>query len=274
MKIGIIGCGSMGRMFLERFIENKAADQSDLFVSDMAYERITDLAGVYPQINICKSNIETAKNAQALFICLKPFDIKTALLEIKDSINENCIVVSLNGSVLFSQLETIYPKRKVFKIMPSVMAEVNQSITLISGNDYVNDDDKSKLNKLLECFGKVIEIPEVEMGIGSELTSCMPGFISAIFKVITDEAEKHTSLSKEQIINMVTGTLFGTAKLLLEKNITFENLINRVATKGGITEEGVKVINEKLPVIVTEIFAKTLENRNLTTDKAQALFDS
>jgi pyrroline-5-carboxylate reductase len=125
----------------------------------------------------------------------------------------------------------------------------------------------------LECIGTVTEIPENEMGIGAELTSCMPGFIGAIFKVITDEAEKHTSIHKKDIVNMVIKTVYGTGKLLLQNNMTFEQLISRVATKGGITEEGTKIIETKMPKMVNELFEKTLEKRKKTTENAQKDFD-
>jgi len=110
------------------------------------------------------------------------------------------------------------------------------------------------------------------MGMGSELTSCMPGFIGAIFKVITDEAVKHTSLDKKDVINMVIKTVYGTGKLLLEKDMTFEQLISRVATKGGITEEGTKIIETEMPKIANELFEKTLEKRKKTTENAQKDF--
>ncbi|MDR0524410.1 MAG: hypothetical protein LBG90_00880 [Spirochaetaceae bacterium] len=152
------------------------------------------------------------------------------------------------------------------------MVEVNKSVTLICHNDNVNCNDKNNIKKLLECFGSVTEIAESEIGMGSELTSCMPGFIGAIFKVITDEAEKYTALDKKQIIQMVIETVYGTGKLLLEKEMTFDNLIDRVARKGGITEEGAKIIGEKLPEIINEMFIKTLEKRKTITEKAQKEF--
>jgi len=42
---------------------------------------------------------------------------------------------------------------------------------------------------------------------------------------------------------MVLETLLGTAKLLQAKNMGFEALISAVATKGGISEEGIKVLD-------------------------------
>ena len=113
----------------------------------------------------------------------------------------------------------------------------------------------------------------MEIGMGSELTSCMPGFIGAIFKVITNEAEKHTSINKQDVINLAIKTMYGTGKLLLEKDMTFEQLINRVATKGGITEEGTKIIEAEMPKLANHLFEKTLEERKITSEKAQRDFD-
>jgi pyrroline-5-carboxylate reductase len=271
-KIGIIGCGSMGKMILSKFAGSQIVKECNLFVANRTYEKIINLNTTYHQINICKNNTDAAKNADILFICVKPLEIKTVLSEIIDGIKKDCHIISLNGSVLFKQLEQISINKKLSKVIPSVTAEINQSVTLMCHNDYVKNDDKNNLKKLVECFGSVVEIPEKEMGMGSELTSCMPGFIGAIFKVITDEAEKHTLINKQDIIKMVLETMYGTGKLLLENGMTFDNLIDRVATKGGITEEGTKIIEESLPKIINEMFEKTLEKRKITTKKAQKEF--
>jgi pyrroline-5-carboxylate reductase len=272
MNIGIIGYGSMGKMLFEKFIETNAVKQPDLFVSNRTYEKIMELNKYYPKVNVCKDNISVGNNVDILFICVKPLEIKPVLLEINNSIKENCHIVSLNGNVLFEQMERICTNKKITKIMPSVTAEVNKSVTLICHNNYVNNNDKDNIKKILECIGTVTEIPENEIGIGAELTSCMPGFIGAIFKVIADEAEKHTSINKLQIIQMITETMYGTSKILLEKGMSFDILIGRVATKGGITEEGTKIIMEKLPQIIKELFKKTLDKRKITTENAQKSF--
>jgi pyrroline-5-carboxylate reductase len=271
-KTGIIGYGSMGKMIFTKFVQSKIIDESDLFITNRTFEKINELNEIYPKINICKNNIELAKNTDILFTCVKPLEIKTVLTEIINDIKNNCHIVSLNGSVLLKQLEQICINKKISKIIPSVTAEVNQSVTLICHNNLVEEENKNNLIKLLECFGTVVEIPEIEIGLCSELTSCMPGFIGAIFKVITDEAKKHTSLNKNVMVKMAIETMYGTGKLLLEKEMTFNNLIDRVATKGGITKKKKKIIEEKLPEIMNEMFEKTMEKRKITTEKAQNEF--
>jgi pyrroline-5-carboxylate reductase len=271
-KVGIIGYGSMGKMLFSKFIESKIINETNLFISNRTYNKINDLNRIYSKINICKNNIDLGKEVDTLFICVKPLEIKIVLNEIFKDMKNDCHIVSLNGSVLFKQLEQICINRKISKVIPSVTAEINQSVTLTCHNNFVGNGDKDELKRLLESFGTVIEIPETEMGMGSELTSCMPGFIGAIFKVITDEAEKHTLVNKKDIIEMVLETMYGTGKLLLEKGMTFDNLIDRVATKGGITEEGTKIIGERLPEIINEMFEKTLEKRKTTMEKVEKEF--
>lgn len=62
-------------------------------------------------------------------------------------------------------------------------------------------------------------------------------------------------------------------KIVLERILhTLGNVIERVATKGGITQEGTKVIEEKFPPVAAEIFEKTLAKRKVTTEKAIEIF--
>ena len=62
---------------------------------------------------------------------------------------------------------------------------------------------------------------------------------------------------------MVIKTLYGTSKLLYEENMDFQNLISSVATKGGITEEGIKVLDDEIPAIFNKLFSTTIEKHEI-----------
>ena len=268
MNVGIIGYGSMGKMILEKFAESGIIKYKELFISNRHIEKIHHLTTLY---NVCKTNGELAQKADIIFVCVRPADIKFVLEEIKPNMKDDALVVSLNGSISFEHIEKIVDC-KIAKAIPSVTAEVNQSQTLVCFNHRVADYDKKELNSILKCMGNVIELPENEMGMGSELVSCMPGFIASIFSVLCQEAKKHTQISKQQVVQMVLNTLCATGNLMLEKDMTFDEVVSRVATKGGITEEGVKIVNEEFPAIADTIFLRTLEKRRLTAQKAEELF--
>ena len=269
MKIGIIGYGSMGKMFLEKFLNSNCVSAENLFVANRTIEKIMHLKD---KCTVCESNPELATEADIVFLCVRPADMKEVLMEIKEYIKADALLVSLNGSILFEQIEQICDNR-IAKVIPSVTAEVNQAQTLVCYNERVTEKDKEYLTKLFSCMGTVIELPEQEMGMGAELVSCMPGFIAAIFQELCVSAKKHTSLSENQIARMVLHTMVGTGTLMLEKEYSFEDVISRVATKGGITEEGTKVIEDQFPKVADEVFEKTLEKRRQTTIKAKESFE-
>ena len=269
MNIGIIGYGSMGRMLYEKLHENVSVGKAKFYVSNRTQEKITHLQDT---CKVCKNNEQVAEHTDILFLCVRPADMKDILVEIKDSLKEDVLLVSLNGSILFEQLSKICDV-KIAKVIPSVTAEINQSQTLVCYNGKVSEADKKVLKELLSCMGNVIELPEQEMGMGSELVSCMPGFIAAIFQELCMSAKKHTTLSENEIARMILHTMVGTGTLMLEKEYSFEKVISRVATKGGITEEGTKVITEQFSRIADEVFEKTLEKRMQTTEKAKEKFE-
>ena len=238
MKTGIIGYGSMGKMLLTNFSESGRVSCNNLFITSRTLSKIEEVPDRY---TICRSNTSLAESSDIIIICTRPADILTVLKEIVGVVSEDAIIISLNGSVTFDSLEKV-SCRKYAKVIPSVTAEINRSQTLVVCNRFVSDQDRTCIRKLFSCLGDVIELPENEMGMGSELVSCMPGLIASMFDVVCQEAEKHTSIPKEQITRMVLKTVAATSELMMQKQMTFQDVVSRVATKGGITEEGTKVI--------------------------------
>ena len=265
MRVGIIGYGSMGKMLLWKFSEAGNIDKQDLFVSNRTESKLEEAKNI---ANAVKSK-ELASLCDIVFVCVRPVDLKAVLEDIKDSINPDALLVSLNGSVSFETIRKVIDI-KTAKVIPSLTAEIGRSQTLVCFDERVSD--KNALKDLLSSIGDVIELPENEMGMGSELVSCMPGFIASIFDVICKSAEGHTSIPKEQIVKMVLSTMSATGDLMLQKEMSFEDVVTRVATKGGITEEGTKVVYEGFPETADLLFEKTLEKRRLTTEIAEKNF--
>ena len=70
----------------------------------------------------------------------------------------------------------------------------------------------------------------------------------------------------------VLNTMSAAGDLMLKKDLSFAEVVSRVATPGGITEEGTKVIYEQLPATADAVFEKTLEKRKMTAGRAEELF--
>jgi len=268
MKVGIIGYGSMGKMLLWKF-SGSGIKKVDLYVANRTIGKLEEAK----DIAVICSNKETAGNCDIVFVCVRPADLKDVLSEIGSELKSDALLVTLNGSITFDMIEKVV-YHKTAKVIPSLTAEIDRSQTIVCYNGKVTDEDKKNLETLLKTIGDVIELPENEVGMGSELVSCMPGFIASIFDVICNSAEKHTEIPREQIVSMVLKTMSATGDLMIEKGMSFEDTVTRVATKGGITEEGTKVIYDMFPQAADMMFEKTLEKRKLTAQKAKESFGS
>lgn len=266
MKVGIIGYGSMGKMLLWKFSES-GIDKDDLYVSNRTLEKLQEANGIANPVD----NKTAAEQSDVVFVCVRPVDLKSVLEEISETINPDALLVSLNGSISFESIHKVIGNRAA-KVIPSLTAEIGRSQTLVCFDANASEQDKCNLTGLLRSIGDVIELPENEMGMGSELVSCMPGFIASIFDVICRSAQGHTSIPKEQIVRMVLSTMSATGDLMLQKDMTFEDVVTRVATKGGFTEEGTKVVYEGFPEVADLLFEKTLEKRKLTSENAEKSF--
>ena len=265
MKVGIIGYGSMGKMLAGKFSASGKLENGSILVSNRTREKLSALPD---GARACSSNSELAARADIIFLCVKPGDLKGIMEEIEPVRKQGSMLVSLNGSISFATLERI-AHGKLAKVIPSVTAEINRSQTLVCCNRHVEEKDKARLEDLLAWIGEVIELPEHEMGMGSELVSCMPGFIASMLDVICQAAEKHTEIPPGQVIQMVLKAMTATGELMLEDHASFEEIVARVATKGGITEEGTRVIYEQFPAVADQVFEKTLEKRRQTAKAAE-----
>jgi pyrroline-5-carboxylate reductase len=55
--------------------------------------------------------------------------------------------------------------------------------------------------------------------------------------------------------------------------MNFEEMVQRVATRGGITEEGVKVFRRRLPETFDEMFEATLNKRIIVKANVELSFN-
>ncbi len=264
MKVGIIGFGSMGSMLMHKFLEAGTVLEEDLFISNRTQEKLVEIFQKYPKVNICNNNADVVSSSDIIFYCVKPSDMREVAESTKKFVRKGQHICAVNACIRFNQLNSLFPDLSCSIVIPSVTGEVNKSVTLAAFNQQSTEKEIACIKTLMDSFSSVTIIPENELGICTDLTSCMPGFIASIFSIIVEEALSRSNLSKEEIHNMIITTLLGTSKLCVDQKMPFDQIVERVATKGGITEEGTKVIRSDFPQIVKTLFQHTKERRERT----------
>ena len=70
----------------------------------------------------------------------------------------------------------------------------------------------------------------------------------------------------EDVEKLLIETVKGTIELIDIKQMSFNEIVSRVATKGGITEVGVKILNDKMPDIFEQLIKETMSKRKIIQD--------
>ena len=255
-RVGFIGYGSMGSMLVRGFLTTHILAPEQVMVSTRNPEKLAAVKQS-PGVAVTESNAALAAACPVVFLCVKPLEVKSVLEEIKPELAAGTHLVSIAASLTIGDIETVYDG-PVTKVIPSLTAEVREGISLVCHNSKVSQTQAGFVENLLSAISTVQIIAEENFEAGADLTSCAPGLIAAIFQQFVAAGVRHSTLSQAEAERMVLHTLSGTAKLLLEKQLGFDQTITRVATKGGITEEGVTVLRDLLPATFDQVFTRTL----------------
>ncbi|MEO6097362.1 MAG: pyrroline-5-carboxylate reductase dimerization domain-containing protein [Fibrobacteria bacterium] len=256
-KLGFIGYGSMARMLIEAFLAAKVCAPSQIAVSTRTREKLAPLAAAHPHLIAAEDNRQTALLASHLFLCVKPLELKGVLEGIHGAIRKDAHIISIAACASLEYLNRLAPG-KYTRAIPSLASAGGHGVTLVCHGPGVSAEAASVVESWFATLGPVQRLAEKDFEAGSDLTSCAPGLIAAIFRQFAEAGVRFSDIPQADAERMVIDTLLGTARLLAEGKLGFEELIARVATKGGITEEGVRCLDAGLPPIFDEVFAATL----------------
>jgi pyrroline-5-carboxylate reductase len=257
-SIGIIGLGNVGSMLLNQFLKLDLLKEEDVYIANRSKEKLDNFIKEYPSINICESNADIAKKCNKIFVCAEPVNIPTVLLDMKPFLNEESYILVSTSMIAHDDLKRIH-NGKTTIFMPTLISMVKGGVTLAYHNEFVTEDDSKFFEYLLGSMSEVKVLEEEDINLTQNLTASFPGFFAEIMSEFVKSASKHTRhISDEELEHLLLLSLAGAPRLLLERNLSFEETINRVSTKGGITYEGVKVYKEKLPAVFDEAFDATI----------------
>lgn len=272
-NLGLIGLGNMGSMILDQLLQIGILKEDELYISNRSRNKADSFAGKYPSVNVCDSNQDVAQNCKRIIICVEPVSVPSVLLEIMPYLDEDSYLMISTATVAYEDIYKIYTG-KITKFMPTLNSSVRGGITLVCHNDLVTDNDKKFFEGLMSNISEINVIDEEDVNLCHNLTGSLPAIVSEIMFEFVRAASKHSiNMTTEQIEHMTKVSLLGTSRLLVEKNMKFEDTINKVSTKGGITYEGIKIYQRNLPAIFDEAFDTTIKKYDNITHKVQSIID-
>jgi pyrroline-5-carboxylate reductase len=232
-KIAVIGVGMMGGAIVKSLL--KCGYSGKITAADIQAKRL----GKQEKLGAAVStdNRKAAADADVIFICVKPNNVKNVLKQISNEV-KNKLVISIAATVPLKFLKKFIPEAKIFRIMPNVAALVQASYTAYCCEENVSQKDKEKVKTLLNLMGVCEEVDEKYMDAITALTGSGPGYISIIIEALMYAGLK-VGLPRNVALYGSAQTVLGTGKLVLELQEHPAKVKDMVTTPGGTTIEAI-----------------------------------
>jgi competence protein ComER len=258
VNVGFIGMGNMGQMLVTALASTNIFEPGELMASTRDSDKLRRLAGALPNLRVAYSNRELAQRCQTIFLCLKPGETKAVLAEIAPYLSPDRLLVLITNTIDIPKLESTVQCR-VAKVIPSMVQSIQRGVSLVMCGERCTAHDKAFLLRLMGAISDPIYIAESQARVASDLTSCGPAFISYIFRAMVHAARQYQpDLPIDTLNQMVRTTASATFELLARTGLTFDDVITRVSTPGGITADGIKVLDEQLAGVWEQVIETTL----------------
>ena len=96
MRVGFIGCGNMGQAMLVGMLESGKVDSDSIIVYDKVEDTKALISTKYG-VKLAKSNKEVVKEADLIFLAVKPLVYELVLEEIKNDIKRKFLCLLHQG---------------------------------------------------------------------------------------------------------------------------------------------------------------------------------
>ncbi|RFU71659.1 late competence protein ComER [Peribacillus saganii] len=260
MKIGVIGTGNMGTILIEALLSSEAVSPDCLTVTNRTLSKANRLQEIYPGITVADTAAETAKQSDLLFICVKPGDIFNVLIDIKPFVNTSKCIVSITSPISVEQLESVMPC-SCARFIPSITNRVLSGVTLLTfGNNCVQGWHE-ELQKIAAKISTPVSIENNITRVASDIVSCGPAFFSFLAQSFISAACKVTPIDKKTATLLTESMLIGLGDLLKKGVYTLPTLQEKVCVKGGITGEGINVMESAETEAIFEMLFQATQKK-------------
>ncbi|HKD45801.1 MAG TPA: pyrroline-5-carboxylate reductase [Candidatus Angelobacter sp.] len=237
-EIAVIGCGKMGTILLEAFLERKLAGPENVIATVQHAEKCQAISIDLGGIALGTDNRAAAADAPVVLLSVKPQALPQVLEEIAPALAPDALVISIAASTTVGFIEQKLGKDvAVVRAMPNTPAMVGAAMTALSAGTSVRPEQLATAKRLFEAVGRVVIVDEKHMDAITALSASGPAFVFVILESLAEAGVK-VGLPREMATTLAAQTLFGSAKLALETGHHPALLKDAVTTPAGCTIEG------------------------------------
>jgi pyrroline-5-carboxylate reductase len=206
-KIALLGCGKMGTILLESFLERKLVAPQEAIATVQHGDRGPELSRELGGVPVGTDNRAAVAGAQIVLLCVKPQVLGQLLDEIAPALTPETLVISIAASTTTSFIQQKLGKDiPVVRAMPNTPAMVGAAMTAVCAGPVAKPEHVETAKHLFESVGRALIVDEKHMDAITALSASGPAFVFVILESLAEAGVK-VCLPREMATTLAAQTL-------------------------------------------------------------------
>ena len=216
--------------------------------SESSCDAFLALAPGSNQLSWTSSIEEAAQEAAVILLAIKPQQMEGVLHKLQavysQKIQKNGLWISIAAGIPLCHIESGAPQGvRVIRAMPNTPIALGYGATALVSGRQATAEDRYFCEALFGMGGKIYWIEEKQIDIATALIGSGPAYFYLLTQVLT-EAATQAGIDRTLALHMASATARGAAEMLCQTNLTPDELIAQVASKGGTTEAALSELDQ------------------------------
>ncbi|MEM7698756.1 MAG: pyrroline-5-carboxylate reductase [Verrucomicrobiota bacterium] len=253
MRLGVIGCGKMGRALLEGILEKGVAERAAVVVHD-AFPEAAAAFGEDLGVAVSRSNREVVEASDVVLLCVKPQGFAEMMGEIEGTAGS--LLISIAAGITLTAIETqCQRKHRVIRVMPNTPSLVGRGAAGFALGQDATDADGDLARGLLEAVGYAVEVNEDQLDAVTAISGSGPAYIFLMIESIVTAGVRQ-GLSADVAQALAVETVAGAAELVKATGESPSQLRENVTSPNGTTFAALESFrNDHFPDVIDRAVA-------------------
>src|SRR5438128_8356284 len=156
LRIAVLGAGNMGGALIGGIV-NRVAPASQVMATTRTAERAAELAAQYGIVATAGGNREASAQADLIVLAVKPGTLPKVVTEIRDTLDDRKILLSLAASASIGMIEKLVAKpMPIFRAMPNIPVVVEEGATAVAANSACTPEHRRIIEDIFRSVGVMV----------------------------------------------------------------------------------------------------------------------
>lgn len=241
--IAFIGVGNMAGAIIGGLLRSGEADYPHLILSD----KLPSQCAPYAEqgATVAATPAEAAAAADCVVLSVKPQNFPEILPELAAVPHiEDKLIITIAAGIRSETVREALHGAPVVRVLPNTPMLIGKGVSVICRAPAVGRDDFDFVCSVFEASGSITLIDEEDMNRIISVTSSSPAYVFAFIGAILEGARAQ-GLDPAALRDTVCDMVIGSAELLKAGDLTPDGQVARVTSKGGTTEQAMRVLREE-----------------------------